>query len=198
MKSPVSETEADKTDEESEKPLSEEDRMKYMLGYTVATATSLFAREQFCPGCGTEHPNPQLLDIYGTCFACHAQLREPYHLRKRYQDIKPVDILEILFATFGDPVYPLYAVEVTDQCRARVQNYADRDRLAFRPHQLITSLLNCEDPAPGKSKQLRIRYRMLGVFGTLVLDTPPTTPSFPSVIMMLAPKERFLTLTRAT
>lgn len=182
--------------------LSESQKLAYMLGKdSIENNVSL--RENFCASCGQEHPNPALMDMYGNCINCFSVLREPYHLRQRYEKIPIVDKLEILYATFGDPVQPLQAIEVTQQIRERVKYYTNHDRLAFKLDSKIDEVLGIEDPAPDKSKQLRVRYRMKGalenemVFGNVVLDTLPDN-HFPSPIMLLVPKaERYLRIFRA-
>lgn len=105
--------------------------------------------------------------------------------------------LEILFATYGDPVDPRFAVDVTAECRDKVQVYASNDRIAFRADVPIHEALNCIDPRPGLSKQLRIRYCMRGVYGTIILDTPSGRDAFPQSIVLITPRERHLKITQA-
>lgn len=56
-----------------------------MLGitdlYGNSVMSSFFQREDVCSVCGTIHSRPDLLDIYYSCRACHAVLREPKLLR---------------------------------------------------------------------------------------------------------------------
>jgi hypothetical protein len=56
-----------------------------MLGitdlYGDSVMSSFFQREDVCSVCGTIHSRPDLLDIYYSCRACRAVLREPKLLR---------------------------------------------------------------------------------------------------------------------
>jgi hypothetical protein len=56
-----------------------------MLGitdlYGNSVMSSFFQREDVCSVCGTIHSRPDLLDMYYSCRACHAVLREPKLLR---------------------------------------------------------------------------------------------------------------------
>jgi len=175
--------------------ISNEERLAYMLGHPIVGLKPLFNREEFCPSCGSEHKSPWLLDMYGSCSSCHATLRESYHLQRRYADIPQLVPLEILFATYGDPLEPLTAIDVTAIMKERVKYYKNEDRLAFRIETQLNEVFKC-DPAPGKSKQLRIRYRIDGVFATLLLSTLPSS-QFPSPILLLRPTKRHLKIIRA-
>lgn len=53
------------------------------------------------------------------------------------------------------------------------------------------------DPAPGKNKQLRIRYRIMGVHATASLDCLPTN-FFTGWVLLIAGDERNLKITRAS
>lgn len=66
--------------------------MLAMLGYAITTTgekNPVLYREDFCGCCGSQHPNPDMLDMYNVCYACFNTLREPSALRKRFANIVP-------------------------------------------------------------------------------------------------------------
>lgn len=191
--------------------LTDEQRLRAMLGYGYGDAASSdlpahLVLEYICACCGTEHKAPHLLDAYYLCQSCQNCLRDPSALRKRWADITPECKLEICYATYGDDFEPLLAYEITPLLQARVDEIYYRDRLSIRkvsdlaawfaplaPPQWPTG-----DPSPGKNKQIKIRYRMLGLHGTLNLDVMPDN-KLSSNFMMIAPKEkRYLRIIMAT
>ena len=171
-----------------------------MLGYVdlnkhVDTDGNVFYREEFCGACGIIHSQPDLLHVYTSCKSCHSVLREPSTLRKMFQDVEMTDPLEILFATYGDPVDPDFAVDVTEKCRELVNTFTSRDRIAFRPALTADKIFGC-DPYPGHNKQLRMRYRADKIHGTLALDFDINN-KIPVPFLMLAPKIRYLKIHQA-
>jgi len=81
----------------------DEQKFKSMMGLGGALDPWSY-REDFCGSCGIQHPNPNLLDNYPYCYCCFNTLREPYVLRKRYKGVAYYAPLDILYATYGDPL----------------------------------------------------------------------------------------------
>jgi hypothetical protein len=155
--------------------------------------------EYVCPYCAREHNPQQMLSerVYGVCASC--RLPQPLDMLSPpppHDPSLPSDPFEILVALFGDFTKPMKAVDVTRACQDRRQLYSLRDRIAFPSNEPINAILACVDPSPGYAKQLRIRYRVLGRCGVLVLDTAKDN-CFPSPVIMIAPKERFLKISKA-
>lgn len=141
-----------------------------MLGFATGTV-SYFDREDVCSACGIVHSRPDLLDMYNSCRSCFSILREPSDLRKRFQGIKQEFPLDVLYATYGDPKDEDSCIIVTEECIERCRWLSPKmDRFAFRPTDKLNDVFRCEDPSPGSDKQLRMRYRIDGVHGTLVLN----------------------------
>lgn len=180
--------------------ISAEDKHRAMLGYTMTSDGSKMPylyREDFCGCCGIQHPSPSLLDNYGCCYSCFNTLREPAVLRKRFKDIPYRNPLDILYATYGDPVYSNLAFDVTEILQRRVDEGGYfKDRMHFKTTEDLSVLFG-RDPNVGNNKQLRIRYRMGGVHGTACLDVMPNN-HFPSYVMFLSPKERHLRIIKAS
>jgi hypothetical protein len=176
--------------------VTEEMKLRAMLGYKDENpGLNPMLREEFCGACGFQHPNYLLLDIYSTCLNCLNCLREHSHLRRRYAGIPQETPLEILFATYGDLVDPICAIDVTSRVKELVGEYIKKDRLAFRETQKLDVIFGC-DPAPDKPKQLRIRYRMLGRHAMMCLDAMPNN-KFPEPVLLMCPTLRMLTILRA-
>lgn len=180
--------------------VTKEDMRSAMLGYidlnkSVNADGSVNYREEFCGACGIIHTQPDLLNVYTSCKSCHSVLREPSEMRRMYADVNPKDPLEILFATYGDPIDPDFAVDVTDHCERLVQGFSAHDRIAFKPALSADKIFGC-DPYPGHNKQLRMRYRMDGIHGTLALDFDVAN-NIPIPFLMLVPKTRYLRIFQA-
>ena len=98
-------------------------------------------------------------------------MREPKVLRKRYWQVPQQTPLEILFATYGDTVIEDKTIVVTEECIERQRNLSPKmDRFGFRTTDKLHEIFGCKDPSPGRTKQLRMRYRIDGVHGLLILD----------------------------
>ena len=151
--------------------------------------------EQFCGCCGQEHMFPELLDCYYLCAACQNSLREPVVLRTSWESIFIQQKLEICFATYGHPSEPI-AREVTEIVEKRVNELWHRDRLQYRKTENLNDLFG-GDPCPGENKQLKVRYRMLGLHAMLQLDVM-NNGQLASNFMLIAPKSRYLVIKRAT
>jgi hypothetical protein len=184
-------------------PVSKEDMYLAMLGHKDLLSmedphrpgVKLF-REEFCGACGVIHPNPAVLDVYGLCPSCFSELRPGRDLREKMRHERPRMALDVLFATYGDPEDILTVQVVTQKCIERVQEARLRDRMAFTVRQSMNEYFEF-DPAPGKNKQLRMRYRMDGVHGTLVLDFDPAG-RIPQPFLLMAPKKHFVRLYEAS
>lgn len=175
--------------------VSDEDKLLAMLGYkdlnrSVGPDGQLYFREEFCGACGIIHANPQVLDAYYNCKACHCVIREPSALRIKYRKVKPECVLEVLFATYGDPYDPAFAFDVTEKVKEKLREFQSLDRLVFRPREQMDQFFG-RDPSPGRNKQLRVRYRMHGLHGTLVLDFNVEN-KIPVPFLLMAPKKQFL------
>lgn len=179
--------------------ITEEDRRLAMLGYTN-TSTGLMQpylyREDFCACCGTMHPKPSLLNVYNICYSCQNTLREPLFLRKRYENTLQELPLEIIYATYGDPFDVNLAEEVTLRCQQKVLEYPNKDRITFKAHQNLQEFFGF-DPAPGRLKQLRIRYRMDGIFGTVVFNVTAENV-LPDWVLLAVPERRLVKIKRAS
>jgi len=175
--------------------VTKEDKHAAMMGYkdlnkSVSADGVVSYREEFCGACGIIHSQPDLLHVYTSCKSCHSVLREPAELRKIYYDVPPETPLEVLFATYGDPIDPDFCVDVTDTCDALVKKFTGADRIAFKPALPADKIFGF-DPYPGHNKQLRMRYRAAGVHGTLALDFDRDN-KIPVPFLMLVPKTRYL------
>lgn len=82
--------------------LTEEKRLRIMLGEVDTTLSNIYMREDYCGACGIQHPNYRLLDTYPLCESCLNCLRDHSHLRNRYKPIPQVVPLEICFASYGE------------------------------------------------------------------------------------------------
>ena len=91
------------TPKQQEGAFTDEQKFKSMMGLGGALDPWSY-REDFCGSCGIQHPNPNLLDNYPYCYCCFNTLREPYVLRKRYRGVAYYAPLDILYATYGDPM----------------------------------------------------------------------------------------------
>ena len=101
-------------------------------------------------------------------------MRNPSNLRKRFEQLEPRQYLEVLFASYGDEVTEKGAVDVTQHVQGVMAAKETEEYLAFGPSINLRKLFGF-DPSPEKTKQLRIRYRMDRIFGTLVLDVTSTS-----------------------
>ena len=182
------------------KGLTDEQRLRAMLGYGYGEGVDkpeFLFMEYICGCCGTEHKAPHLLDTYYLCRSCQNALREPEMLRKRWKEVPIGCKLEICFATYGDASEPLEAYEVTSLIQASVDEIYYRDRLSIRRTTNLAEWLKVAsppqfssgDPCPGKNKQLKIRYRMLGVHGQMNVDVMPDN-QLPHNFFVLAPQTR--------
>lgn len=95
-------------------------------------------------------------------------------MRKRFERLEPRQYLEILFASYGDEITEKGAVDVTQHVQGVMTAKETEEYLAFGPSINLRKLFGL-DPSPEKTKQLRIRYRMDRIFGTLVLDVTSTS-----------------------
>lgn len=86
---------------------------------------------------------------------------------------------------------------MTDELQALVQEYVCQDRLILRETNKLHEMLR-GDPNPGKPKQLRVRYRMNGVHGMLLLDVMENNQVPEPVILMASTAPRDLTILRGS
>ncbi len=186
--------------------LTEEERHNAMLGrgYAPGKEDPMLSMEQYCGCCGVEHKAPELLDTYYLCAACQNALREPRVLREVWAERPQACKLEICYATYGHPSLPI-AYEVTKAVQSRVDEIWYRDRLQYKKIEDLNKLFGKSaglpeskwDPCPGQNKQLKVRYRLIGMHAQLQLDVMPNgllTQNF----MLIAPKTRYLIINRAT
>ena len=125
-------------------------------------------------------------------------------LRKRWKEINIQCKLEICYATYGHPSLP-NAYEVSKVCQDKVDLLWFRDRLHYKKVENLNQIFGEGaglperkwDPCPGENKQLKIRYRMLGQHAMCQLDVLPNG-QLSSNFMLIAPKERYLIINRAT
>ena len=182
--------------------INEHERHMQMLGHRQLDKGKLAPylwREDYCGACGTQHSNPLLLDVYYTCEVCFNQLREPEDLRRKWRGIQQHQPLEVLFATYGDPHNPRYAFDVTEKMQEYSREYDTKDRMVLYAHYRWDRVFG-KDPRPGKPKQLKIRYRMDGIYGQLNLTTTLEN-KFPDRVLLVAPdkeKKRDLKIMHAT
>lgn len=157
--------------------------------------------------------NPLLLDMYSLCKACSFSLRAASHLRKRFENVKPIHPLEILFATYGDPRDPMSARDVTTALHnMALDSYWMHDRLIIKSSFKLDVIFGFDPapgPAPGQVKQLRIRYRMQSTgiqasigsltctYGNLILGVLPEN-KLPSMVVLKRPDARYLHIRKAT
>lgn len=180
--------------------VTKEDVHNAMLGYvdlnmSVSADGDVFYREEFCGACGIIHSRPELLDIYISCKSCHSVLRQPSSLRKSLEGVKMKHPLEVLCATYGDPIDPDYAVDVTQRCEELVSGFSSHDRIAFKPALPADQVFGV-DPRPGHNKQLRLRYRSDSIHGTLTLDFDINN-KIPVPYLFLVPRTRYLKIHHA-
>ena len=88
------------------------------------------------------------------------------------------------------------AQDVTEVVEERVNELWHRDRLQYRKTEQLNEIFGC-DPCPGENKQLKVRYRMLGLHSMLQLDVM-SSGQLASNFMLIAPKDRLLVINRAT
>ena len=185
--------------------LTEEQRMNAMLGkgYEAGGEDPRLTMEQYCGCCGLEHKAPELLDCYYLCGACQNALREPKALRDVWKERPCACKLEICYASYGHPNMPV-AYEVTKAVQARVDQIWYRDRLQYKKVENLNELFGKAmglpeskwDPCPGQTKQVKVRYRMLGMHAMLQLDVM-SNGLLPSNFLLIAPKTRYLIINRA-
>ena len=149
-----------------------DDKLRAMLGYKMMNSgdmNPIFWREDFCSVCGCQHRNPDVLDTYQNCERCQNPLRLMLNLRNRYGNLEPQGFLEILFASYGDLVSEMGAVDVTFLLKDMMANKNTDKYLYLPPSSNLRKLFGI-DPSPDNPKQLRIRYRMGSIFGTLMIN----------------------------
>ena len=154
-------------------PMSKNDKLRAMLGHSdleSGAKNPIFWREDFCGVCGCQHMNPIVLDTYPNCERCQNPLRLFSNLKKRYDELDPIQTLEILFASYGDTLSEKGAEDVTQKCKNIMVAKNSEDRLGFGPSTNLQQIFDI-NPSPNKSKQLRIRYRMNGLYGIVIIDT---------------------------
>ena len=69
----------------------------------------------------------------------------------------------------GDAKDARKAFNITDSLQSYVNSYACADRLIFRETQRFDKIFG-KDPSFDKPKQVRMRYRINGVHGFIILD----------------------------
>lgn len=177
--------------------ITEEDRYLAMLGYKLEgkMTNPLNYREDYCGACGVQHLNPNMLDLYPNCVNCQNCLRDYAHLRDRYKGVVQLEPLEILTASYGDTASPVGAINITEHLNGIVMKFMHHDRLPFRDAQHFDKIFG-GDPSPGKPKQMRIRYRMHGKHGCVVIDVLPEN-RIPRNVMLMCPLARHLTVSYA-
>lgn len=103
----------------------------------------IFWREDFCGVCGCQHINPAVLDTYPNCERCQNPLRLSRILRKRYEDLDPLQALELLFVSYGDQITEKNAVDVTQQCKDIMAGKNSEDRFGFGPSTNLQQVGSC-------------------------------------------------------
>lgn len=78
-----------------------------------------------------------------------------------------VPLFLVLFK--GDVKDARKAINITDSLQAYVNSYQNKDRLIFRETQRFDRIFG-KDPSFDKPKQVRLRYRINGVHGFIILD----------------------------
>jgi hypothetical protein len=172
----------------------EEKRYLAMLGYKISDARIVptLEREDYCGGCGIQHKNPDMLDLYSLCSNCHNCLREQNHLRRRFKHVPQEDPLEVLMASYGDVETPVGAINITSHLNIMIKRFAKRDRLPLKDTQKFDVIFG-GDPSPGKPKQMRIRYRIQGNHGFVTFDVMENN-MIPSNILLLVQPVRHLSI----
>ncbi len=183
--------------------ITQEDRYLAMLGYKdlnkeYGDGGVLFFREEFCGACGIIHSNPTVLDTFGNCQCCNSVIREPSVLRKKYATTTQTMPMDIFFASYGDPFDPSSNIVVTQLMQERLNYFTSGDRLVFKPNENMAESFG-SDPAPGKNKQLRIRYRLHegGGHGTMMVDFDQVN-RIPQTFFFIVPKRSYLRIYQAT
>ena len=167
-----------------------------MLGHKKQFNDDLRWREDCCAFCGFLHKNPSLLDLYAYCENCGCCFREPSTLRKRYLLQPAAASLDILIASYGDCYDAGSAIDVTVEISDMVNVFERRDRLSIRRAVQLDEIFK-KDPSPGRLKQLRVRYRMLHRFGSIVVPISAENRLFES-FLLVCPRERLLTILSAS
>ncbi|KDO22058.1 hypothetical protein SPRG_12045 [Saprolegnia parasitica CBS 223.65] len=108
-----------------------------------------------CFNCGTAHPNPALRETYRYCLHCRKVLRESSECDTALLSGAPLNQLHILAASYGHPVDPALAIDVTSFVRARLTVMSSTSELYLSAD---VSELTLVDPAPGVLKVLLLRY----------------------------------------
>lgn len=180
-----------------------DEKLAYMLGKDTKNLKPLFDRPDVCAICGTEHGNPDLMDTYLYCRNCYCELREPFSLQRRFQSIPMRDPLEILFATYGHSQIPSLARDVTELIRNKVFAYFRHDRLSLPKNMILSDILGLDlsfinQDSKGKGyNQLRIRYRMNNVYGSLIVHTSQSSRVL-TPISLIVPQVRYLRIKKAS
>lgn len=173
--------------------LSLDDKYRVMLGNKTSAEgkqAPYLWREDYCGACGVQHPNPVLLDVYLLCEACSNSLRAPSVLRTRVSRNEPTQAFEVCFATYGHPTDARRAYEVTERMQEYTKEFLSRDRIVLHKNYHLDKVFG-RDPCPGEMKQLRIRYRMNGVFAMVVIDVLPEN-KLPNRVLLICPQTRDL------
>ena len=69
----------------------------------------------------------------------------------------------------GDVKDSRKAINITDRLQEYVNSYTKADRLIFRENQRFDEIFG-KDPSFDRPKQVRMRYRINGVHGFIILD----------------------------
>jgi len=173
--------------------LSTNDKYRGMLGFKTSSngdRAPYLWREDYCGACGVQHPNPTLLDIYLLCEACCNSLRAPSVLRNIVSRTEQTQPLEVLFATYGHRTDARRAYEVTERMQQYSREFLSCDRIVLYRHYKFDKIFG-RDPAAGEPKQIRIRYRMNGIFAMVCLEVTPEN-TVPDRILMIVPQTRDL------
>ncbi|OQR84648.1 hypothetical protein ACHHYP_13120 [Achlya hypogyna] len=107
-----------------------------------------------CFSCGLVHGQPTLCDTYRYCAGCGKVMRESTDLP--VPPTADLDRLHILAASFGHPIDPKLAVDITDEVRARVEVTGMSSRLLLSED--VSSWLRGHVPSLGVLKVVIIRY----------------------------------------
>ena len=86
---------------------------------------------------------------------------------------------------------------MTPQVAVFAQEFKTKDRMVLYKHYHFDKIFG-RDPSPGKPKVLRVRYRMLGVFGMLSIDVLPDNKIPARVILLGEEKTKDLRIVAAT
>ncbi|EQC37482.1 hypothetical protein SDRG_05085 [Saprolegnia diclina VS20] len=108
-----------------------------------------------CFNCGTVHRNPALRETYRYCLHCRKVLRESIECDTALLSDAPLNQLHILAASYGHPIDPALAIDVTSFVRARLTVTSSTSEMYLSND---VSELTLVDPSPGMLKMLILRY----------------------------------------